>query len=76
MFDLFLFCFIQEEFIFIEELVIGNGVVKLKQKKDDCFERIIDNRKIYFQFGLDNKYKYIEQVIKFYIYENIILCLF
>lgn len=73
--DLFSFCFVQEEFIPIEELATGNGAAKLKQKKDDCLERITDNRKTHFQFGSDNKHKHTEQVIKFYTHENITLCL-
>lgn len=73
--DLFSFCFVQEEFIPIEELAMGNGAAKLKQKKDDCLERITDNRKTHFQFGSDNKHKHTEQVIKFYTHENITLCL-
>lgn len=51
----------KEEFIPIEELAMGNGAAKLKQKKDDCLERITDNRKTHFQFGSDNKHKHTEQ---------------
>ena len=56
--------FEQEEFIPIEELVMGDSSSKLKEKKSDCKERIHDNRSTHFQFGSDEQPKRTEQVQK------------
>ena len=56
--------FEQEEFIPIEELVMGDSSSKLKEKKSDCKERIHDNRSTHFQFGSDEQPKHTEQVQK------------
>lgn len=51
----------KEEFIPIEELVMGDSSSKLKEKKSDCKERIHDNRSTHFQFGSDEQPKHTEQ---------------
>jgi len=57
------FVCVQEEFVFIKEVMAGDTSAKYKAKRADCEGRIQDNRNTHFNFGSDGEPKHSEQVV-------------
>lgn len=53
----------QEKFNTTENETAAEVSMKYKSKRDDCRERIHDNRRSHFQFGSNVDFKHSEQVI-------------